>query len=191
MRTNTKNFSGSGTYLSKTAIAKLAFKKHIQMIIGGIFTVVFLNGIIVGLFGNNETLRKGLVTNIIMLVPFVVLFINGVKNGRKAGLARRYDSIFMCDNDGTVTIEELARQTGKPPFKVLSELESLFKKGLFCDCTLQKQGMPGVILSGRENSRTSFVNVVCEKCCGTTRLRAGTSGRCDYCGNRISSRNTD
>ena len=190
MGTNKKMFSDGGTYISKIAIARLTLKKHIQMIIGGFFTAVFLFGIISGVTGYNENLRDNLITNIVMLVPSALLLINGIKNGRMAGSAYRYNSIFMCDIDGTVTIEELARQAGKMPFKVLSELEKLFEKGVFRDCTLQKQGLPCVILSGRENSKTSFVNVVCEKCNGTTRIRAGTSGKCEYCGNAISSRNT-
>ena len=190
MGTNKKMFSDGGTYISKIAIARLTLKKHIQMIIGGFFTAVFLFGIISGVTGYNEKLRDNLITNIVMLVPSALLLINGIKNGRMAGRAYRYNSIFMCDIDGTVTIEELARQAGKMPFKVLSELEKLFEKGVFRDCTLQKQGLPCVLLSGRENSKTSFVNVVCEKCNGTTRIRAGTSGKCEYCGNAISSRNT-
>ena len=190
MGTNKKMFSDGGTYISKIAIARLTLKKHIQMIIGGFFTAVFLFGIISGVTGYNEKLRDNLITNIVMLVPSALLLVNGIKNGRMAGRAYRYNSIFMCDIDGTVTIEELARQAGKMPFKVLSELEKLFEKGVFRDCTLQKQGLPCVILSGRENSKTSFVNVVCEKCNGTTRIRAGTSGKCEYCGNAISSRNT-
>ena len=190
MGTNKKMFSDGGTYISKIAIARLTLKKHIQMIIGGFFTAVFLFGIISGVTGYNENLRDNLITNIVMLVPSALLLINGIKNGRMAGRAYRYNSIFMCDIDGTVTIEELARQAGKMPFKVLSELDKLFEKGVFRDCTLQKQGMPCVLLSGRENSKTGFVNVVCEKCNGTTRLRAGTSGKCEYCGNAISSRNT-
>lgn len=190
MGTNKKMFSDGGTYISKIAIARLTLKKHIQMIIGGFFTAVFLFGIISGVTGYNEKLRDNLITNIVMLVPSALLLINGIKNGRMAGRAYRYNSIFMCDIDGTVTIEELARQAGKMPFKVLSELEKLFEKGVFRDCTLQKQGLPCVILSGRENSKTSFVNVVCEKCNGTTRIRAGTSGKCEYCGNAISSLNT-
>ena len=190
MGTNKKMFSDGGTYISKIAIARLTLKKHIQMIIGGFFTAVFLFGIISGVTGYNEKLRDNLITNIVMLVPSALLLINGIKNGRMAGRAYRYNSIFMCDIDGTVTIEELARQAGKMPFKVLSELEKLFEKGVFRDCTLQKQGLPCVILSGRENSKTSFVNVACEKCNGTTRIRAGTSGKCEYCGNAISSRNT-
>ena len=160
------------------------------MIIGGFFTAVFLFGIISGVTGYNEELRDNLITNIVMVVPSALLLLNGIKNGRMAARAYRYNSIFMCDVDGTVTINELAKQSGKPPFKILSELEKLFDKGVFCDCTLQKQGMPCVILSGRENSKTSFVYIVCEKCNGTTRIRAGSSGKCEYCGNAISSRNT-
>lgn len=189
MKTNTKLFSGGGTYISRVAIARLTLKKHIQMIIGGFFTAVFLFGIISGVTGYNEKLRDNLITNIVMLVPSALLLLNGIKNGRMAGLAYRYNSIFMCDTDGTVTIDELAKQSGKPPFKVLSELEKLFQKGVFCECTLQKQGAPCVILSGREGSKTSFVDIVCEKCNGTTRIRVGSSGKCAYCGNAISSRN--
>lgn len=190
MGTNKKMFSDGGTYISKIAIARLTIKKHIQIIIGGFFTAVFLFGIISGVTGYNENLRDNLITNVVMIVPSALLLLNGIKNGRVAARAYRYNSIFMCDVDGTVTINELANQSGKPPFKVISELEKLFEKGVFCECTLQKQGLPCVILSGREGSKTGFVNIVCEKCNGTTRIRAGSSGKCEYCGNAISSRNS-
>lgn len=190
MGTNKKIFSDGGTYISKIAIARLTIKKHIQIIIGGFFTAVFLFGIISGVTGYNENLRDNLITNVVMIVPSALLLLNGIKNGRMAARAYRYNSIFMCDVDGTVTINELANQSGKPPFKVISELEKLFEKGVFCECTLQKQGSPCVILSGREGSKTGFVNIVCEKCNGTTRIRAGSSGKCEYCGNAISSRNS-
>lgn len=190
MGTNKKMFSDGGTYISKIAIARLTIKKHIQIIIGGFFTAVFLFGIISGVTGYNENLRDNLITNAVMIVPSALLLLNGIKNGRMAARAYRYNSIFMCDVDGTVTINELANQSGKPPFKVISELEKLFEKGVFCECTLQKQGSPCVILSGREGSKTGFVNIVCEKCNGTTRIRAGSSGKCEYCGNAISSRNS-
>lgn len=190
MGTNKKMFSDGRTYISKIAIARLTIKKHIQIIIGGFFTAVFLFGIISGVTGYNENLRDNLITNVVMIVPSALLLLNGIKNGRMAARAYRYNSIFMCDVDGTVTINELVNQSGKPPFKVISELEKLFEKGVFCECTLQKQGSPCVILSGREGSKTGFVNIVCEKCNGTTRIRAGSSGKCEYCGNAISSRNS-
>ena len=189
MKKATNQFSGGGTYISNDVLGRLSFKKNIQVVVGGFFTTFFVLGIIGGLMKDDQVFWDGLISGIIILLPFVLLFLSGIRNSRKIGLARRYNLIFLCDADGTVTLQELARQVGKPPVKVLSQLEWLFQKGIFCDCTLQREGEPCVILSGRTGSKTSFVNVVCEKCNGTTRLRAGTFGKCEYCGSAISSRN--
>lgn len=189
MKKATNQFSGGGTYISNVVLGRLSFKKNIQVVVGGFFTTFFVLGIIGGLMKDDQVFWDGLISGIIILLPFVLLFLSGIRNSRKIGLARRYNLIFMCDGDGTVTVHELANQIGKPSVKVLSQLEWLFRKGVFCDCTLQQGGEPCVILSGRTGSKTSFVNVVCEKCNGTTRLRAGTFGKCEYCGSAISSRN--
>lgn len=176
MKKATNQFSGGGTYISNDVLGRLSFKKNIQVVVGGFFTTFFVLGIIGGLMKDDQVFWDGLISGIIILLPFVLLFLSGIRNSRKIGLARRYNLIFMCDGDGTVTVHELANQIGKPSVKVLSQLEWLFRKGVFCDCTLQQGGEPCVILSGRTGSKTSFVNVVCEKCNGTTRLRAGTAG---------------
>lgn len=189
MKKATNQFSGGGTYISNDVLGRLSFKKNIQVVVGGFFTTFFVLGIIGGLMKDDQVFWDGLISGIIILLPFVLLFLSGIRNSRKIGLARRYNLIFMCDGDGTVTVHELANQIGKPSVKVLSQLEWLFQKGIFCDCTLQREGEPCVILSGRTGSKTSFVNVVCEKCNGTTRMRAGTFGKCEYCGSAISSRN--
>lgn len=189
MKKATNQFSGGGTYISNDVLGRLSFKKNIQVVVGGFFTTFFVLGIIGGLMKDDQVFWDGLISGVIILLPFVLLFLSGIRNSRKIGLARRYNLIFMCDGDGTVTVHELANQIGKPSVKVLSQLEWLFRKGVFCDCTLQQGGEPCVILSGRTGSKTSFVNVVCEKCNGTTRLRAGTFGKCEYCGSAISSRN--
>lgn len=177
----------SGTYLSNIAMGRLTTKKNIQMVLGVIFIFVFLVGIIDGLMGKNETLREGLVTYIVFLIPSTLLFLQGLKNGKRTKVARQYNSKFMFDADGMITIHELARQVGKSPDMVLSELEWFFGKGMFQDCRLQLEKTSCVVLSGREGSKTSFVDVVCEKCNGVTRLRVGTYGKCEYCGNGISS----
>lgn len=171
MDNNNNNVWVGGTYISNNAIKRINTKRLLQMGIGGFFLFLCLYGLIMGFIDQNGTLREGRMSYIVLLVPFALIFAAGIKNRRKVYLARRYDSIFMCDVNGTVTIDEISRQVGKPPFKVLSELEWFFRKGVFRDCTLQKQGMPCVILSGRADSKTSFVNVVCEKCNGVTRLR--------------------
>ena len=181
----------SGTYVSNAEMKGLVFKKRILIFLSVGPILFFLFGILQGIFGNDQVLRDGLVTCVVMEVPFVLMFLAGLRNGRRAGLVRRYNLIFMCDMDGIVTLDELSRQMGKPAEKILSQLEWLFQRGLFCDCTLQMGGEPCVILSGKAGSRSSFVNVVCEKCNGTTRLRAGTSGKCEYCGSAISARRID
>ncbi|MDY3014518.1 MAG: hypothetical protein SOR61_04900 [Evtepia sp.] len=188
MKKRAGNVVGGGSYISRAVFEKLARRKNMQMGIGGFFMAFYLFGIVMGLVGDDQDLRDGLVSSIVIFALFTLLFVLGARNAKKIGLVNRYNQIFMCDADGTVTMEELARQVGKPPEKVISELEWLFQKGVFCDCTLQKEGRPGVILSGRADSKTSFVNVVCEQCNGTTRLRAGTYGKCEYCGSPISSR---
>ena len=96
MKTNTKLFSGGGTYISKVAIARLTLKKHIQMIIGGFFTAVFLFGIISGVTGYNENLRDNLITNIVMLVPSALLLLNGIKNGTMAAHDGVHPALSEC-----------------------------------------------------------------------------------------------
>ena len=191
MKKSAGNVVREGSYVSYAVFHKLLRKKNIQMGVGGFLMALHLFGIVEGLVGDNQELRDGLVTNLVMFAVFALLFFLGLRNAKKSGLVRRYNQIFMCDADGMVTMDELARQVGRPPEKVISELEWLFQKGVFCDCTLQKEGSPGVILAGRTGSKTSFVNVVCEQCNGTTRLRAGTYGKCEYCGSPISSRKQD
>lgn len=181
----------SGTYVSNEGLKGLYFKERILIFLSVGPMLFFLFAILQGIFGNDQVLRDGLVTSVIMEVPFVLMFLAGLRYGRRIGLVRRYNLIFMCDTNGVVTMDELSKQMGKPAEKILSQLEWLFQQGLFCDCTLQMGGEPCVILSGKSGSRSSFVNVICEKCNGTTKLRAGTSGKCDYCGSAISARRID
>ena len=79
---------------------------------------------------------------------------------------------------------------GKATAQILSELERLLEKGYLCNCSLQKTGQPCVLLSdGRADiDGSGFVNVVCDICGGTTRLRAGSSGKCEYCGKALESK---
>ena len=73
---------------------------------------------------------------------------------------------------------------GKATAQILSELERLVEKGYLCNCSLQKTGQPCVLLS----DGSGFVNVVCDICGGTTRIRAGSSGKCEYCGKALESK---
>lgn len=137
---------------------------------------------------DGSSLRDGLLTYVVCLIPSVILLICGFRMKKNIELAQQYNTIFMCDEDGFVDASELAAQTGKPLTKVFQELETLFRKGLFQNCTLQKSGKPGVVLGNkriRDENSQGFVVVKCASCGGTSRIRSGMSARCEYCGSEI------
>lgn len=182
-----KKNNTNGLYLSKKTLVKAGIKKRIMVISGGILTVLFATSVLMAIMDSGNELRQNLIIYVALLIPSVLLLYQGMKAGSLTDLANRYNSIFECDRDGVVTISELTKQTGKATSKILSELEHLLEKGYLCNCSLQKNGQPCVILSdgtaGKDGS--GFVNVVCDVCGGTTRLRAGSSGRCEYCGSAL------
>ena len=75
MKKATSQFSGGGTYISHAALGRLAWKKNVQMVVGGVFITFFMIGIIGGLMDNKQTLRDGLLAGVIMLIPFVIVCI--------------------------------------------------------------------------------------------------------------------
>ena len=174
----------------KKTLVKAGIRKRIMVISGGILTVLFATSVLMAILDSGDELRQNLIVYVALLIPSVLLLYKGMKDGALTDLANRYNSIFECDRDGVVTISELTKQMGKATPKILSELEWLLEKGYLCNCSLQKTGQPCIILSdGRADiDGSGFVNVVCDICGGTTRLRAGSSGKCEYCGKALESK---
>lgn len=171
------------SYLVMAIMRRMSGRKLRSLIFGGFLTAVFGFGVIAGLMGD-ETLRQHLTMYTVFLIPSVLLFLRGFRIAHWNNLARRYDIIFAGDRDGFVSMEELIRQTGKPDQKIIGELNRLFDKGYFTDCTLEVVGNPGVrILDARigEENR-GFLDVFCPSCGGVNRLRAGSYGKCSFCG---------
>lgn len=183
------NYNTGSRYLSKKTLVKAGIKKRIMVISGGILTVLFATSVLMAIMDYGNQLRQNLIVYVALLIPSVLLLYKGMKAGGLIELANRYNSIFECDTDGVVTISELTNQAGKASPQILSELERLLEKGYLCNCSLQKTGQPRVILSDGTAAKdgSGFVNVVCDVCGGTTRLRAGSSGRCEYCGSALNS----
>ena len=184
-----KNYNTGSRYLSKKTLVKAGIRKRIMVISGGILTVLFAISVLMAIMDSGNELRQHLMIYVALLIPSALLLYKGMKAGVLTELANRYNSIFECDRDGVVTISELTKQTGRATSKILSELEQLLEKGYLCNCSLQKTGQPCVILSDgtADKGGSGFVNVVCDVCGGTTRLRSGSSGRCEYCGSALQS----
>lgn len=173
-------------YLSLKTVARQAVKQKCLMIIGGILTSFLAFGIIGGIAGEGE-LRGGIPVYLVFLIPSLMILYRGYDAGRQIGAARRYESIFAADKDGIVTADELVRQTGKSPSRISKELERLFQAGYFYDCTLQQGGELCVLISeaNTDERGIGFVMVKCKSCGGSTRIRAGSRGICQFCGSAI------
>ena len=169
-------------YLSAARVMRASLSRYILGIPGGVLTAFFLFGLI--LCFTDASLREDWWVALFMLLPSVWLLWTGVRSGRDLELARRYDAAFSADQDGILTPEKLTAHSGKSEAQLSAELDRLFRKGYFKGCTLQRKPL-AVILTGTQRSGERYVTVNCPHCGGPTRLRAGRSGKCEYCGSAI------
>ena len=175
-------------YISDKMLMKLEAKKKRRMIIGIIIVAFFGVGVVGGITGYTEDLRDGVFIYTVLSLPGIWLLWSAYQIGKQNEQARRYALIMEGDQDGIVTVNELAAQMGMDQGRIFSELEVLFRKGYFQSCTLQRGGNPGIILnSGMSGDKEAgFVIVECASCGGKNRIRAGGRGRCEFCGSPVS-----
>ena len=174
------------SYLNETLLRRLQGRQKRCLIGGGIASALFLLMIVMG-FTSNPELKGYLPTYAVCLLLSLVPIVYALLSGRRLAAARRYESIFACDADGFISIDELKKRTGKDEWKILRELEALFGKGWFQRCALQREEKPGVLLTDAEagDKGVGFLQVTCPHCGGANRLRAGAFGKCDFCGGPI------
>ena len=174
------------SYLSTHKMTRAAASRKALLIAGGIIVGLFALMFPIA-FTTNPELKQNLVFYGVCMLPGLFLIWRGIKLGKQMDMARRFDSVFSCDRDGFVTAAELVHQSGMGEQETMQQLELLFRKGYFERCTLHRHSRVGVELDDAEigDSAGGFVNAVCAHCGGTTRLRAGTIGKCDFCGGSV------
>ena len=170
-------------YLSAARATKSTIMRYLFTILGGLSTAFFTIGLI--LCFTDRSLRDSWWVAVILLIPSVWMLWKGVSSGRDLTLARRYQGIFLADEHGSVSLEELMKQTGSSGAAIAKELSRLFRKGYFQGCRLRHDPL-SVTLTGTKKSGELYVSVICPHCGGTTRLRAGSRGKCDFCDSAIS-----
>lgn len=126
--------------------------------------------------------------SVILLIPSAIPIFVSRKKFREIASARRYETIFGSDTDGIITAYELSIQLRRPDAKIFSELERLFAKGYFQNCSLQKGENPCVKIDnalGGGTIGTGFVEIKCPSCGAPNRIREGSHGKCSYCENPL------
>lgn len=181
-----KNRTINSMYLSKKARPTAAVMHSICIVIGSFSTAFWVLGLALAIADVNN-LRQNLIVVIFMVIPSALLWYKGAVGKRWIDRANRYNSSFMCSNDGIVTVSDLTKQMGKEASVVIAEVDRLLEKGYLRGCTLQKGSQPCVVLSDSSSADCgkSFVVVQCDACGGSTRLRAGSVGKCEYCGRSL------
>ncbi len=161
-------------------------KKWVYLVLGGFWTFLFAVGLCISLFGDDPAM-KDMETRIIALVMLAISALvlwRGLLAAKVVALGPKYEAIFQMDRDGFVSLQELTRQTGREPQKVLKELNLLFDRSCFTNCSYQRLENPGVFLGDAvlEDTAAGYVTVTCTACGATNRLKAGVTGACQVCG---------
>lgn len=180
-----KNKGARGSYLAGGAMAAAAVKKWLSLLIGGFITAFFGLGLLLILTDSGYLDGDDLGVCLGVLIPSVLLLLLGIRQARRMDLARRYDSALCALRGAAVPLSALAEQTGKSEGQVLQELEVLFRKGFFRDCSLRRGRDAAVLLPGGEPEQRSFVSVKCPNCGAPNSLPAHSRGRCEYCGSSL------
>ena len=173
------------SYLDEKGVRRLTWKQKRRKIIGACLVGFFGLASILSLVDYVPGLRENLPVYVGFLIPSVLLLLLGLRAGQDLELARRYNSIFSNDQDGVVEFSELRKATGQEAGQISKDLERLFRLGLFQGCTLRQENVPSVVLANADEDGAGFVVVTCTHCGAPTRIRAGSSGKCEYCGGRI------
>ena len=169
------------SYLSGSRMARANIVKVLFILVGAALALFFGFALATSFTAEGVKVFDAVVS-IIFLIPAALLLWKGIQASRDVKLAKRYHGIFLSDQSGTVTQDELVRQSGKQPDRIGKDLEGLFRRGFFQSCSLQRQ--PLAVILSRETEK-GFLTVTCPHCGGATRIRVGTSGVCEYCGGGI------
>ena len=178
------------TYLNRKIISKIGIKANVQLIIGICMNFFYSCGVLAVFDGKAPTYFIALY--IALMVPGFYLIWCGIMNKKMTGRAMKYDAVFAQDKNGVVTASEMGEQLGMKYFDIFIELEKLFRKGYFINCTLQQGRNPSVIINNAQIGdlkAAGFMQMVCPKCGASTRIRANSRGKCEYCGSVIQAPN--
>ena len=179
--------SAKKTYLNQELIRKTRSKAKFQMIFGISLLCFHSLGFLCVYEG---TLPKMYIPlTVTLLVPFIYLIWCAAIHYSFISKAEAYDKIFIKDKDGIITASEMGNVLNKEYFDIFVELEKIFRRGYFVNCTLQQGRNPSVIINNAQvgdPKGVGFMQMICPKCGASTRIRANSRGKCEYCGSTIS-----
>lgn len=138
-----------------------------------------------GVTGAEVTLIIFFLTGGLVIIPL------GSKISANAVIFKMYNNII--ENQNLYSIDSIARVTGLPVKRVMSDLQKMIDKGYFTGAHIDEVNnefiIPGYNDSQKqENStvnNTDMIIVICKSCGASNTIINGTVGKCEYCGSPI------
>ena len=174
------------SYINPKVSGRIQVKGYAQIVIGCLMNAFYFMDFVAIATGRLAT--NFIAPVIALMVPGFYLLWCGSRNCDTVIKARKYSRIFAEDQNGIITAMELEKSINKRYFDIFIELEKLFRKGIFINCTLQQGKNPRVIINNAQvgdQGAAGFMQMVCPRCGASTRIRANSAGNCEYCGSQI------
>ena len=181
----------NGVYLDPVTVDRLDRRKRKQKGWGIGLTIFSLLGVYWSLTAKEgEAMYGDLPFYLGWLAASLIPLVLGIRNQLLLTTVLRCNAVFETDLSGVVGMGELQRQTRQSEGLLLARLHRAFDKGVFVNCSLDYSGERPCVKLAEETMEQrrlerSFLHVKCACCGGTSRLRRGTVGKCDYCGSPI------
>lgn len=174
-----------GAYLFRKTLLKTKVFSFVYILLGGVLTGFFSLGIILTLMEKGNAAQEDLIICSVILLPSLFLLYKGIQKNRLLRIARYYDLFFAGNPGNVVDIEHLAAVSNKPVNKIEKELNSLFQKHFFDNCSLRMETPISVFLNNVEDKKTNVQYIVCPNCGASNQILLGHPTTCEYCGSPI------
>ena len=168
-------------YINEKVIRKNKVKSILQLIFGGLNSLLFGSVSIAAVMGDPD-LKEYTVLYILLAVPWFFMLYRGIKNRKNQKMALMIGSIFNDSQSDFISMEELGKRTGKNADEMTVLFHNLKGKGFLEQCRHAGGSVSGVLLEGKN---PSMIPVICPNCGGQTMLPGGRNGKCSYCGSPI------
>ncbi len=111
----------------------------------------------------------------------IILYIT-IRARRKTERARRFNSLFINDRDGSIALADSAAVLGLEISELARDFDTLLRQGYLCKCHLEANPEPRIVLNnGGRTTADRFTTVICPHCGATNTFPAGFVGKCAYC----------
>lgn len=169
------------------SVAKVIISKIAEIIDFFVGTcLVIFNGIptIYNIININTVKPGSFIFNLCLLALGVLLLILGA---RRAFLVKKYKRYVSFLSNGSGLLDELASELGKDQSSVEKDLNKMCKKNYFPNGQLDPES--GRFICNTRNfasyTEGEFTVATCKSCGGSTKVKKGDVGKCDYCGSPI------